>query len=94
MAICHSPERLRRRQCERRWGRPTKLRYRRLTPNYDHYRMPDSDAVNQLDRYGMALWFLSRGDECLNCEGELQGWFQENDQPVIRVHKSGNASKL
>lgn len=68
-------------------GGPTKLHYRRLTPNYDHYWMPDSDAVNQLDRYETALWFLSRGDECLNCKGALQGWFQENDQLIIRVHK-------
>jgi hypothetical protein len=49
--------------------------------------MPDSDAVNQLDRYETALWFLSRGDECLNCQGALQGWAQENDQLIIRVHK-------
>jgi len=68
-------------------GGPTKLRYRRLTPNYDHYWMPDSDAVNQLDRYETALWFMSRGDECLNCQGALHGWFQENDQLIIRVHK-------
>jgi hypothetical protein len=58
-----------------------------LTPNYDHYWMPDSDAVNQLDRYETALWFMSRGDECVNCEGALRGWFQENDQLIIRVHK-------
>jgi SAM-dependent methyltransferase len=68
-------------------GGPTKLHYRRLTPNYDHYWLPDSDAVNLLDRHETALWFLSRGDECLNCEGALQGWFQENDQLIIRVHK-------
>jgi SAM-dependent methyltransferase len=74
-------------------GGPTKLRYRRLTPNYDHYWMPDSDAVNQLDRYETALWFLSRGDDCLDCEGALQGWFQENDQLIIRVHKSGAARR-
>jgi SAM-dependent methyltransferase len=68
-------------------GDPLKLHYRRLTPNYDHYWMPDSDAVNLLDRYETALWFLSRGDECLNCEGALQGWMQENDQLIIRVRK-------
>jgi len=68
-------------------GGPTKLRYRHLTPNYDHYWMPDSDAVNQLDRYETAMWFLSRGDECLNCEGALHGLFQENNQLLIRVHK-------
>jgi SAM-dependent methyltransferase len=68
-------------------GGPTKLHYRRLTPNYAHYWMPDSDAVNQLDRYEMAIWFMSRGDECLNCNGALQGYLQGNDSLIIRVHK-------
>ena len=57
-----------------RWkaiGGPTTLHYRRLTPNYDRYWMADSDAVNRLDQYETGLWFLSRGDECLNCKGRL-----------------------
>lgn len=29
---------------------PTRLRYRRLTPNYEQYWVPDSDAVNSIDR--------------------------------------------
>jgi SAM-dependent methyltransferase len=62
---------------------PTRLHYRQLTPNYQHYWMADSDAANSLDRYEMALWFLSRGDECLNCNG----FTDENDALLIRVHK-------
>jgi hypothetical protein len=48
---------------------PTTLRYRRLTPNYEKYWVPDSDAVNSIDRHEAMLWFRSQGDECLNCEG-------------------------
>src|SRR5499427_2996262 len=44
---------------------PTALRYERLQPNYEQYWVPDSDAVNSIDSYEGALWFLSRGDECL-----------------------------
>ena len=63
---------------------PTRLHYQRLTPNYRHYWMSDSDAANSLDRYEMALWFVSRGDQCLNCAG----FTDENDALIIRVHKS------
>jgi len=62
---------------------PTRLHYRQLTPNYQHYWMADSDAANSLDRYEMALWFMSRGDDCLNCTG----FTDENDALMIRVHK-------
>lgn len=65
----------------------TKFHYRRLTPNYDKYWMEDSDAVNTLDRYETALWFRSRGDECLNCTGTLDGWVQENEPLILRIHK-------
>jgi len=65
---------------------PTKLRYRRLSPNYDQYWVPDSDAVNSIDRYEAMLWFRSRGDECLNCEDAA---LSIAPMPlIIRVHKS------
>jgi len=41
---------------------PTKLGYRRLTPNYEQYWVPDSDAVNSIDSHEPMLWFRSRGD--------------------------------
>jgi hypothetical protein len=47
---------------------PTKLHYRRLVPNYEKYWVPDSDAINSIDSHEAMLWFLSRGDECLNCQ--------------------------
>ena len=68
---------------------PTTLHYRRLTPNYIHYWMADSDAVNRLDQYETALWFLSRGDECLNCKGSLHGLTMEDEPLLIRIHKAG-----
>ena len=64
---------------------PTKLRYRRLIPNYEKYWVPDSDAVNSMDRYEAMLWFLSRGDECLNCEDALLSI--ASVPLIIRVHK-------
>jgi len=70
------------------FGGPTTLHYRRLTPNYKDYWMPDSDAVNSLDRYEVMAWFQSRGDECLTCDG-ISGSVFMSLPPylIIRVHK-------
>jgi SAM-dependent methyltransferase len=78
-----------------RWktmGRPTALHYRRLTPNYTHYWMPDSDAVNSIDQYETALWFLSRGDECLNCKGFPSDLAPVAEPLLIRIHKAQAAT--
>jgi hypothetical protein len=63
------------------WG-PTRLHYRRITPNYQEFWQADSDAVNSLDRAEMAMWFETRGDTCLNC---AQGWarYLQTDGPLI-----------
>jgi SAM-dependent methyltransferase len=69
-------------------GGPSVFHYRRLQPNYEKYWMPDSDAVNSLDRRETMLWFTSRGDECLNCSSDAI--FAEPDiyyPLVIRIHK-------
>jgi hypothetical protein len=66
-----------------------KFRDHRLVPNYQQYWMADSDAVNSLDRYETALWFRSRGDECLNCKGALEGFFEFGEPLIIRIHKTG-----
>jgi SAM-dependent methyltransferase len=66
---------------------PTRLRYRRLTPNYEKYWVPDSDAVNSIDSHEAMLWFLSRGDECLNCD-DASVFLPAASKPlIIRVHK-------
>ena len=69
-------------------GTPTRLRYQRLQPNFEKYWQPDSDAVNGLDRSETALWFLSRGDECLNCAGAFSGGATDPEL-IIRVRKPG-----
>jgi SAM-dependent methyltransferase len=50
-------------------GSPTRLHYRRLTPNYREYWQADSDAVVSLDQTELAHWFASRGDELLIADG-------------------------
>ena len=70
---------------------PSTLHYRRLTPNYDKFWEGDSDAVSSLDRYEALLWFLSRGDECLNCgtASLFRAIAEHVTDPrlIIRVHK-------
>jgi SAM-dependent methyltransferase len=66
---------------------PTTLRYRRLTPNYETYWEQDSDAVNSIDIYEGLLWFISRGDECLNCDGSAS-FMHDRRSLIIRVNKS------
>ena len=66
---------------------PSTLHYRRLTPNYEKYWGPDSDAVNSIDPYEAYLWFTSRGDECLNWPAEIPSIFRHarSDLLIIRV---------
>jgi len=52
-------------------------------PKHVKYWIADSDAVNSIDSYEAMLWFLSRGDECLNCS-----LFNFGGPLIIRVHKS------
>jgi hypothetical protein len=53
------------------------------------YWMSDSDAVNSLHRDETAMWFLSRGDECLNCDGDLHSWEHTIEPLIVRIHKKG-----
>lgn len=55
-------------------GGLTRFHYSRLTPNYTHYWVADSDAVNSMDPYEALLWFESRGDRCLNCPGGIRNF--------------------
>ena len=68
-------------------GADSRFRYKQLTPNYQKYWVPDSDAVNSMDRFDAMLWFTDRGDECLNC-GAFWDQIRSFSGPlVIRVHK-------
>jgi SAM-dependent methyltransferase len=80
-----APIRLIRSEWARISGAPTRLHYNLLTPNFDHYWMSDSDAVNSLDAYEAMLWFTSRGDECLNCDKDTL--YNPPLGLIIRVHK-------
>ncbi len=70
-------------------GGPTRLRYHRLTPNYDKYWQADSDAAVSIDSFETYLWFHSRGDACLSCPAEVSVPLVGYDAMVIRVRKPG-----
>ena len=71
-------------------GTRTRLRFRALTPNYEHFWGPDSDAAVSLDSQEAYQWFSSRGDQCLNCSGDFPG--DQTPKPlVIRIRKSDRA---
>jgi SAM-dependent methyltransferase len=74
----------------RQWSGQTRLHYVPLEANYERYWMPDSDAVNGLDRYEMSLWFTSRGDVCLNCDGRL---LADYGPLIIKVHKQTRSGR-
>jgi SAM-dependent methyltransferase len=69
-------------------GDLTPLRFRRLQPNYDVYWQPDSDAAVSLDSVEARLWFESRGDICLSCEGPVTELLDLGAPLVIQVRKS------
>ena len=68
-----APTRLLRYGYSRISGRPTRLRYTALRPNYTSYWLPDADAVASFDPVEALIWFESRGDRCLNCPETLRG---------------------
>ena len=66
----------------------TPLRFRRLQPNYHTYWQADSDAAISLDAFEAMLWFQSRGDTCLNCDGTGAEIFDLGKALDIRINKS------
>ena len=68
------------------------LRFDRLDPNFEDYWTPDADAAISLDSHEAMLWFLSRGDECVNCPADFADRLQMTVEPlIIRVNKPGTA---
>ena len=59
--------------------------------DYEKFWMNDSDAVVSLDYHETMLWFLSRGDHCVNCPSEATLIFTSGrpDSIIIEVHKRG-----
>jgi SAM-dependent methyltransferase len=68
-------------------GRPTRLRYGRLTPNFTEYWDYDADACVSLDAYSVALYFLSRGDKPLYPTGLLRGMLLRSRPQIYRITK-------
>jgi SAM-dependent methyltransferase len=68
-------------------GRPTRLRYGRLTPNYETYWDYDADACVSLDAYSVALYFLTRGDRPLYPTGLLRGLLMRSRPQTYRIVK-------
>ena len=73
-------------------GKPSRLRFTRLTPNYGEYWVTDSDAVVSLDFFEMFLWFTSRGDTCPGAPSRnamvFGGPGQWPEFLVVRVNKA------
>ncbi len=68
--------------------KPLRLRYVKLDPTFERYWVADSDAVNSIDSYEAYLWFISRGDLCLNCLDPEAELLQSKRWPlIIRVEK-------
>ena len=65
----------------------TRLRFRRLHPNFDVYWQADSDAAVSLDQFEALLWFRSRGDACLSCGATVGELFKLGQSLVIAVNK-------
>ncbi len=63
------------------------FKFRKLKPNYDHYWVSDSDALNSMDPYDAILWFISRGDICISYPRWLSR-FSVRTGPII-LQKSG-----
>ncbi len=70
--------------------RPARLRYKQLNPNYDTFWTSDSDAAASIDPYQAILWFVSRGDQCLNYPTTLSQVFVRTGALVIKVRKRGS----
>ena len=62
---------------------PSRLHFIRLTPNYDQYWVPDSDATTSMSYHELYLWFATRGDECMNCPPEKLMVLRDVDCPPL-----------
>lgn len=49
--------------------KPSKLKWKKLTPNLEEYRVADADACASLDPHEIQLWFKTRGYELENKSG-------------------------
>ena len=66
---------------------PRPFRYRRLKANFDHFWMSDSDALNSMDPFDAILWFVSRGDKCLNYPSSWRQFWVRTGGLVFEIRK-------
>ncbi len=66
---------------------PLKFRYKKLTPNYDHYWMSDSDACNSMDQFEAIVWFKSHGDNCLSHPDWKSQFFIMDGEIIFQIKK-------
>jgi SAM-dependent methyltransferase len=67
--------------------KPTKLRYKELSPNYEIFWLEDSDAVNSLDPFDVIAWFSLRGDQCLNKNTLMRQLFVRTGHLIFLINK-------
>lgn len=67
---------------------PLRFRCRKLRPNYDHFWMADSDAINSMDPFEAILWFVSRGDQCLSYPNWLSRFLVRTGAINFRIRKN------
>jgi SAM-dependent methyltransferase len=65
----------------------TNFRYKKLSPNYDHFWQSDSDAVNSMDPYEVILWFMSRGDNCITYGNLFSRFFVRTGEIIFQIRK-------
>ena len=66
---------------------PTKIRSRRLEPNYSEYRVADADARHGIDPFEAILWFRSRGDRVCSHPRWLRSFWVRTGAVVVEVRK-------
>jgi len=69
-------------------SRPTRFRFKQIQPNYETYWMADSDAVSSMDPYEAILWFVSRGDVCVNYPTPRSQFFVRTGHLIFRIQKN------
>ena len=63
------------------------FRHKKIKANFDHFWMSDSDAVNNMDQLHTIYWFVSRKDNCLNCNSFIEKLTHFQGQLIFKINK-------
>ena len=69
-------------------NRTLRFKYKKLTANYSHYWMADSDAVNSMDPFEAILYFVTRGDFCINYPRLASQFLVRTGPLIFRICKA------